>query len=179
MGVEDGYRRIGPDPFGVPPDRRDVTRGLRGRLASPVTIWTAYDADGAPTGITVSSMWVVEGDPPAVAGLIGPLSDFWDAAAHSGRFVVHVLQADQVRMADQFALRYPGDPFEGLSVASTGWGPALTDVGTRAHCTFSDQMAAGHFLLLRGGLDSAELGEDTAPLVHYRGRYVTTGPRRA
>ena len=37
----------------------------------------------------------------------------------------------------------------------------------------------GYSLLVRASLDEAELAEDpTQPLIHYRGRYVTVGPRR-
>jgi 3-hydroxy-9,10-secoandrosta-1,3,5(10)-triene-9,17-dione monooxygenase reductase component len=31
----------GQPPFAVPPERRDPTRRLRGRLVAPVTVWTA------------------------------------------------------------------------------------------------------------------------------------------
>ena len=81
MGFDDGYRRIGSDPFLAA--EQDSARRLRGRLTVPVTVWTAYDRDGIPAGITVSSVLVVEGEPPEVIGLLGPLSEFWDAVSHS------------------------------------------------------------------------------------------------
>ncbi len=176
MGFDDGYRRIGSDPFLAA--EQDPARRLRGRLTAPVTVWTAYDSDGIPAGITVSSVLVVEGEPPEVIGLLGPLSEFWDVVSHSKRFVVHVLQADQTRIADQFALRYPGEPFEGLSMSSTPWGPVLDAIAVRAACSFSGYMEAGYSLLVRGRIDDVVVeNDDVYPLVHYRGRYLTARPR--
>ena len=177
--VDDGFRRLGPDPFALPLDRRDHTRRLRGRLVAPVTVWTAYGTGGMPTGISVSSVLVVEGDPPCVIGLIGPVSEFWEAVQYSRRFVVHILGADQTRIADQFAARYPGDPFDGLAACQSDAGPILDVVGTRAACELSGYMEAGYFLLLRGVIGDMTMAKDeVAPLVHYRGRYVTTAVRR-
>lgn len=176
MGADDGWRRMGSNPFAA--SAVDAVRRLRGRLVAPVTVWTAYDLDGGPAGITVSSMMVAEGEPPSVLGLVGPLSEFWEAASQTGRFVVHVLGADAVRTADQFALRYPGDPFEGLSVTASEWGPVLASAQTRAACSLAGSLDVGYQLLVRGTPVEMELPEDTGPpLVHYRGRYLTTGPR--
>lgn len=178
MGVDDGWNRVGVDPFAAGATI-DTVRRLRGRLAAPVTVWTAYDSEGRGTGITVSSVMVAEGEPASVLGLVGPLSDFWEAAQASGRFIVHVLASEARRVADQFALRYPGDPFEDVSVSRTGWGPSLDAAALRARCSVSGFLEVGYQLLVRGVLDGADLpDEDTSPLIHYRGRYLTTAPRR-
>lgn len=177
MGIDDGYRRIGPDPFRVPPSRRDPARRLRGRLVAPVTVWTAYAPANTPAGITVSSVLVAEGEPAEVIGLVGPVSDFWEAVVHSRRFMIHVLEAHQVEIADRFALRYPGDPFDGISVTASESGPVLSQVATRASCVLSGYMEAGYFLLVRGILTSTEIGDLVAPLARYRSRYLTTAAR--
>lgn len=178
MGVDDGWSRVGIDPFGLEgPD--DVVRRLRGRLAAPVTVWTAYDPAGTGAGITVSSVMVAEGDPASVLGLVGPLSEFWEAVRATKRFTVHVLGLDAARLADQFALRFPGDPFEGVAVTGSEWGPSLDAATARARCSLSGFMDVGQQLLVRGALAGTDLPEEPpAPLVHYRGRYLTTAPRR-
>lgn len=179
MGLDDGFQRIGSDPFEVPPSARDRTRRLRGQLPAPVTAWTTYGPDGTPMGITVSSVLIAEGDTPSVLGLIAPMSDFWEALRVSKRFVMHVLDAQHTRIADQFALRYPGGPFEGLEFSRSDHGPLLDGVEIRAMCTMSAYLEEGYSLLVRASLDEAELAADPAqPLVHYRGRYTTVGPRR-
>jgi 3-hydroxy-9,10-secoandrosta-1,3,5(10)-triene-9,17-dione monooxygenase reductase component len=179
VGFDDGLRRIGSDPFIPPVSEQDPARRLRGRLTTPVTVWTAYDRVGAPAAITVSSVLVAEGEPPDVIGLLGPLSEFWDAVRHSKRFLVHVLPADQTGAADRFARRYPGDPFEGLSTSPTPWGPLLEAAPTRAACSLSGYLEVGYSLMVRGRIDDLVVADDNVPpLVHYRGRYLTVGPRR-
>ncbi len=180
MAVDDGRRRIGTDPFLTPDADKDPARRLRGRLVSGVTVWTAAARSGEPVGITVSSLVVAEGQPPEVIGLLGPLSEFWDAVRLSRRFVLHVLGADQADLAERFALRYPGDPFEGLEVLATDGGPALAAVAWRAQCRLGGYLEAGYSVLVRAPLEGVTVGgDDVAPLVHYRGRYLTVAPRRA
>lgn len=174
MSYDDGISRIGADPFVTPVSAREPSRRLRGRLAAPVTVWTAYGADQEQAGLTVSSVLVAEGEPPLVVGLVDPLSDLWDAVRRGGRFVVHVLTGEHTRMAEAFALRFPGDPFNGETVVKTPWGPALATVATRASCTLLDASDAGYHRLVRAGVDGIELDERTVrPLVYYRGTYVT------
>ena len=178
MSIEDEFKRIGSDPFELPLEKRDHIRRLRGRIPMPVTIWTANGNKGRPEGITVSSILIGEGDPPSVLGLIAPDSSFWDAVRASKRFVVHVLDAGHVRIADQFALRYPGDPFEGLSVVDSDYGPVLSDVTTRSAITLMGFIEGGYSLLIRGSIDEVELDPNPMqPLIHYRGRYFTTSAR--
>ena len=179
MGLDDGFQRIGSDPFEVQPSARDLGRRLRGQLPAPVTVWTTYGTGGTPLGITVSSVLIAEGDTTSVLGLIAPLSDFWEALGVSKRFVMHVLDSQHTRIADQFALRYPGSPFEGLGFSPSDYGPVLDEVETNARCSMSAYLDEGYSLLVRASVDDLELAADpTRPLVHYRGRYVTVGPRR-
>ncbi|MGD2061285.1 MAG: flavin reductase, partial [Acidimicrobiia bacterium] len=77
------------NPFAEPPDRRDPARRFRGRLSSPVTIVTAGGGRDR-TGLTISSLLVVEGEPAMVELVVGPTSDLWDAVAESGHFVIHI-----------------------------------------------------------------------------------------
>ena len=178
MDVDDGRRRIGLDPFAVEAPV-DLVRRLRGRLVAPVTVWTACGPEGRAVGVTVSSMMVAEGDPALVMGLVGPLTEFWEAAQETKRFIVHVLDADATRWADQFAGRYPGDPFEGVALTLTAWGPSIDRATVRARCSLSGFLDAGYQVLVRAVLDAVEIPADgSPPLVHYRGRYLTTAPRR-
>lgn len=179
MSFDDATSHLGSNPFVTPREAREPVRRLRGRLAAPVTVWTAQSAADIPAGITVSSVLVVEGAPPELLGLIDPLSAFCDAAEETGRFVVHVVQSDQTRLAEKFALRLPGDPFEGEEVRGTPWGPVLERASTRASCTLLGSTDAGYGRLLRGRIDDVVLDERAGqPLVHYRGGYVGIRPLR-
>lgn len=164
------------DPFAAPPEYRDPTRRFRGRLPAPVTVWTTTHTGGA-AGLTVSSLVVAEGEPAFVLGLVGPLTDFWDALQESERFVVHVLGRDQRRLADQFAGRYPASPFEGLTVEPTAWGPALESAPTRAFCRLDSFTEVGYSVLVQGAIEELRVDETAAaPLIHYRGQYLAARP---
>ena len=159
-------------PFQTPADQREPARRLRGRLASPVTIWTSYGTDG-PVGLTVSSIIVAEGRPSALIGLINPTTDLWDAIRESERFVVHILDDSRRELAERFAgLRpSPGGTFRGLVVQRGDHGPVLTDLTERAHCTLFDTIDAGYQRLVRGLIQEVEVSELVSPLVHFRGGY--------
>jgi flavin reductase (DIM6/NTAB) family NADH-FMN oxidoreductase RutF len=174
---DDGIKRFGTDPFATPPEERDPGRRLRGRLVAPVTVWCAWHAD-RPVGLTVSSVMIVEGDPPSIAGLVGPLTDLWEALEATRRVVVHVLDRNQFRLADQFAGRYPEDPFDGVAFTPTEWGPALDAVPTRASCMLTEGREAGFFVLVTAEARDIDIGAEADPLVNYRGEYFTLRSRR-
>lgn len=176
---DDGWvRHGGTDPFLAPEAERDAARRLRGRLALPVTVWTAWSAGRRAVGLTVSSTLLAEGDPPMVVGLLNPLTELCTAVQETGRFIVHVLAADQVRLADQMAGRYPDDPFRGVSITESEHGPILGDVRTRATCRFRGQHDTGWSVTVTGSIEAMELGPAERPLIHYRSGYYSTAPRR-
>ena len=125
-------------------------------------------------GITVSSLVVVEGEPAWVLGLVGPLTDFHDGLVESRRFVAHVLGAGDRRLAELFAGRYPSrDPFEGLDVRPTAFGPVVEHLGNRAFCEVVELTEVGYSILVRGRVDHLELEAAPArPLAFYRGAYA-------
>ena len=179
-GDSDVVIHWGEDPFAVPEHERDPVRRLRGRLASPVTGWTSYDRGSSPVGITVSSITINEGESGAVVGLIDPLSEFWDAVAHSKRFVVHVFDTRHRRLADQLAGRYPGPDarFENATIVASEWGPVLSDVPTRAYCTLAGFLDTRDSLIVNGTIDKVELATTPErPLVYFRGQYFEARPR--
>lgn len=166
------------DPFATPPELRRPARRLRGRLVSPVTLWTA-GGDESPTGLTISSVLVAEGEPSSIMGLVNEMSDLWDALHATEAFVVHVLERRHRSLAERFAgaRPSPGGPFHGLEVAPSRWGPCLTDVGTRACCKLVDAVEVGYQQLVHGVLEGVEAGDVDDPLGFFRGRYRFLAPR--
>lgn len=162
-------------PFSIPTELRDPVRRLRGRLAAPVTILTAQV--DRPVGITVSSFFVVEGDVPRTAALVGPGSDFVEAAEESGVFVAHVLGQAHQTMADVFAgLRpSPGGMFVGSEVEETDWGPRFVDVPDWAGCRVEELRSLGDQLVLIGAIEGLSLSDLTNPLLYFRGAYRKLG----
>lgn len=163
-------------PFMPDPEDRDQARRFRGRLVAPVTIVTAGDEDQR-VGLTVSSLVVIEGDPPVVQLVVGPNSDLWDVVEESGRFVVHVCPAGDSNTAEIFAgLRpNPGGVFAGSETSQSEWGPVLADFSNRAFCTFSQKEEIGYSGLVTGVIDKVEITELRDPLAYFRGRYRSLG----
>jgi 3-hydroxy-9,10-secoandrosta-1,3,5(10)-triene-9,17-dione monooxygenase reductase component len=159
------------DPFKAPMASRKPARRLRGRLAAPVTIWTAGPPD-ARTGLTISSLLVIEAEPASVIGLVSDTSDLWFALTETGTFIVHVLDEGGRTLAERFAgLRpSPGGLFVDLEVDDTEHGPVIKSLSTRAHCRVEATEQLGFHRLVRGSIESMDLGDDP-PLVYHRGRF--------
>ena len=161
-------------PFETPADQRDPVRRFRGRLAAPVTIITSGSGDHR-TGLTVSSLVVAEGEPSRIYFLLGSTTDLFYGLEETGKFVVHVLDAKDQVLADIFAgLRpSPGGRFADVAVEQTEWGPVLSDIKTRAYCTFEGGDEETFFIVAEGRVDKLELGDRDDPLVYFRGKYRT------
>lgn len=159
-------------PFLPEPEDRDQARRFRGRLAAPVTIVTSGDGERR-TGLTVSSLFVVEGEPPMVELVIGPNSDLWDVLERTGRFVIHVCSATDAGKAEVFAgLRpNPGGLFVGSDTTQSEWGPVLKALPDRAYCTVDRIEEAGYSGRVTGSIDEIEISELERPLLYFRGRY--------
>jgi flavin reductase (DIM6/NTAB) family NADH-FMN oxidoreductase RutF len=157
------------DPFAVPAGQRSPVRRLRGRLAAPVTLWTAP----GPAGLTVSSTLVAEGEPDRLLGLVDPESDLWAAVEEAGRFAVAPLGPQHRQLADRFAGLFPspGGLFALDPWIDTPYGPVPADAGGWAGCRLETARECGWGLLVEATIEAVDLAEETLPLLHYRGRY--------
>jgi len=168
-------------PFLPPEEDRDPIRRLRGRLAAPVTLWTARAGD-RPAGLTVSSVLVAEGEPAALLGLVGEESELLEELEASGRFAVCVLGWEHRAVADGFAgvRPAPGGPFRGHDWRDTRWGPVLTSASAWAGCQVVGQRPVGYARLVEGRLEHVSVGtgaegstgqDPGEALAWWRGRY--------
>lgn len=164
------------NPFVDAPDSRDPVRRFRGRLNAPVTVCTAGD-DRERTGLTVSSLIVVEGEPGYVEVVVGPATDLWDLIAATGRFVVHVCSDEDRHLAEVFAgLRpSPGGIFAGLETSQSDWGPVIETLGNRAYCTSENTREIGYSGLVTARVDQVEVADLTNPLAYFRGGFHHLG----
>lgn len=160
-------------PFDDPPQARDPVRRLRGRLISGVTLWTA-GADQTRAGLTVSSLMVAPGEPARVLALLGPDADLTAELTRTGRAVVQVLGWTHRGLADMFAglAPAPGGPFAFGDFEATHWGPALRDSIGWLGVRLDDERRVGWSTEVNCVVETVVLGEDEAPLVHRRGRWV-------
>jgi flavin reductase (DIM6/NTAB) family NADH-FMN oxidoreductase RutF len=164
-------------PFAEPASRRDPARRLRGRLGGGVSLWTTgRGADRA--GLTVSSVLVAPGEPAHVLGLVDPDSDLLGEARETGTAVVQLLSWQHRDLADAFAgvAPAPGGVFRMGSWRDTDWGPVLDGVSAWAGVRLAGPgTAVGWSVLADAVVEHVEIGEETEPLVHRRGRYVRPG----
>jgi len=160
------------NPFRPDPGDRDPTRRFRGRLAAGVTIVTA-GSGSQQTGLTVSSLLVVEGNPALAYVLVGPTTDLWTVAAESGRFIVHVCSYQHHRLADVFAglSPSPGGLFATAEFSRSDWGPALAELPDRLYCSFESRDEIGWSGLVVGRIDQVEVTDLIDPLIHFRSGY--------
>jgi 3-hydroxy-9,10-secoandrosta-1,3,5(10)-triene-9,17-dione monooxygenase reductase component len=167
--VEPGAQIHSSDPFATPEQDRSPVRRFRGRLASPVTLWTAP----GPAGLTVSSMLVADGEPGRVLGLVDEESEFFEAVSRAGRFAVTPLGADDQQLADRFAglMPAPGGLFASGDWTDTGYGPVPAAAGTWAGCRVAGHRPCGWAVLLEATIEDLRLDAAPVPLVHFRGRY--------
>ncbi|GAA1769002.1 hypothetical protein GCM10009795_014070 [Nocardioides hankookensis] len=165
MTIHDTHPFTDPDP--------DPVRRLRGRLGGAVTLVTAGDAEGR-AGLTVSSLMVANGDPAHVLMLVDPDSDLADVVARTGRAVVQMLSWSHRDLAEAFAgsAPAPGGPWRMGSFEDTPWGPRLADTTTWVGLSLESVGDVGWSSLLTCVVQDVAVGEDDAPLVHRRGRYV-------
>jgi flavin reductase (DIM6/NTAB) family NADH-FMN oxidoreductase RutF len=175
-------------PFATPAAERDPARRLRGRLPSPVTVWTSGDG-GDRAGLTVSSTVLAEGDPALLLGLLGPDTDLWERLERTRTAVVNVLTWKHRVLADVFAGLHPspGGMFRTGEWAQGDAGPVLRDAGAYATVRLRDAREAGRSLLVEteivevvlpdvgAAADSRNGSEDDA-LLYLRGRYRRPAP---
>jgi 3-hydroxy-9,10-secoandrosta-1,3,5(10)-triene-9,17-dione monooxygenase reductase component len=163
-------------PFVPDPEDRDPARRFRGRLATPVTIVTAGSGERR-AGLTVSSLFVVDGEPPLVHLLVGPTTDLWDIAGDTGRFVVHICDYERRHLADAFAglSPSPGGVFATTNTVMSEFGPVIEDLGDRAFCELLSRDETGYLGLIVGRIHRMELTDLLDPLIHLRGRYRHLG----
>lgn len=158
------------NPFA--PEASDQNKRFRGRLANPVTIVTSGNMEN-PTGLTVSSLMISEGDPGLVHAVVTPNSDLFDRVTESGKFVVHIAEAQHAGLSDVFAgIRpSPGGIFAGTELEHSDWGPVITSMPNRVYCTTRSAEETGWSGLVIGTIDSVEISHLTDPLIHFRGGY--------
>ena len=173
------------DPFATPNDQRSPVRRFRGRMPSPVTVWTAGSGSDR-AGLTVSSLLVADGDPGQLAGVISDESELWTAIQATGRFAVIQLGADDRLLADRFAemLPAPGGPFSAGTWQQTDYGPVPADAAgdiapsrTWAGCRFDAARPYGWGLLVEAIIEEFTFAAAVDSLVHVSGRYrdITAG----
>lgn len=169
-------------PFLQPESERDPVRRLRGRLGGAVSLWTsgAGDEPGARAGLPVSSLLVAVGEPAHVMALLDPEAELTERLLNTRTGVVQLLQWQHRDIADAFAglAPAPGGVFRLGEWTGSAWGPVLAGVSAWAGVRLAEAQPAtiGWSVLVDTVVEHVEIGEESAPLVHRRGRYHRLQP---
>jgi len=160
-------------PFLPPEGERSAVRRLRGRWPSGVAVVTTGDGR-ARTGLTVSSLLVVDGERGVAVMMLDPLSDLAESLTPGVRCVVNVLGRGQDELAEVFAGRAPapGGPFTAGTWTAGTHGPELAGAVAVARGTVSAvaEHETGWSLRHEVTIDGVDL-IDAAALRHERGGY--------
>src|SRR5258706_6093263 len=143
-------------------------RRVLGQFATGVTIVTARGVDGAPVGLTVNSFASVSLDPPLVLWSVARTAASFAAFRSCRGFRVHVLAADQLALAQKFAVR-GGDKFDRSPVGDL---PIIDGGVAWFECDNREQYDEGDHVILIGRV-TAFGSTGSTPLVFHDGRYMT------
>ncbi len=122
-----------------------------------VAILTVQGLDG-PQGLTISSLTSVSVTPPVIAASLANGSSTLAALRIGARVVVHLLDAAQESLADEFA-RPGGDHFARTPwTASPEGAPLLGTPGPRLHGWVLDRLDVGTSTLVAMQVDDIEPG---------------------
>jgi len=134
-------------------------------LASGVAVVTAVRADGAPCGLTATSISAYSSDPPSVLVSIGHGSRCHSAVVAGGEgFAVHLLRSTQEDVARVFASR-SDDKFAGLEWAWDGEVPRIDGVLVYLRCRRAAVFDCYDHSILVGDADGG-FAADGEPLVY-------------
>ena len=178
-------RRPGPrrDPYPGGRGRRAALRALgmstdanvtelfgeaMASLASGVAVITARRPDGEPCGLTATSVASYSAHPPSLLLAISHSSRCHDALARSERFGVHILRADELELAHEFAGKGE-DKFGGLDWHWDDDVPELRGTLAYLRCRRAANFARYDHTVLIGDLEGGRL-EQGEPLLYARRR---------
>ena len=142
-----------------------------GRFASGVTVVTTVDAEGHPSGITVSAFSSLSLDPPLALVCIDKRAPACAAISASGVFAVNVLADDQQALSQQFASRVE-DRFSGVAWEAgpaTGC-PLLAGTLAAMECRVHEIFPGGDHDIFVGELVATSAAEGR-PLAYWLGSY--------
>ena len=152
----------------IPPD--DFRRVL-GHFATGVTIVTACDGQGKPTGLTASAFTSVSLEPPLILICVAHTSQSYPALRDGGRFAVNFLGNKQEDASRRFATSKIVDKFEGVAYHMSEMGlPILTDSLAHVECVTVNTHVEGDHTVFIGRVDACG-ASDGEPLLYFRGKY--------
>ncbi len=149
-------------------------RRVLGHFATGVTIVTTRDADGRPTGLTVSAFCSVSLDPPQILVCVDHKSQSYPALRDGGHFAVNFLGDGHEEISRRFATTRL-DKFDGVAHRLSGHGvPLIEGALAQLECRAVSRHVEGDHTILIGLVEDARNGAGE-PLLYFRGKYRRLG----
>ena len=146
-------------------------RSALGQFATGVTVVTTLDNNGNKVGMTVNSFSSVSLDPMLVLWSIGRSSACFDSFVNAQHFGIHVLNANQKQVSNQFASNCQ-DRFSGIDhQQGIGDIPLLTEYSAAFQCTTENTYEGGDHVIIVGRVVEFE-NREQPPLIFHAGKYA-------
>lgn len=147
-------------------------KAVMGSFASGVTLVTTRDAEGNPSGLTVSAFSSVSLTPALCLVCIDNRGKSLAAILASGVFGVSMLRSGQEAISNRFASRVEDRFAEGTYFDGPRTGvPLLEGALATIECELVQAVEAGDHHILVGALCSTSVDPSATPLVYWRGGY--------
>ena len=154
------------------PVTSDEFRRTCARFATGVSIATVLDGQGAPHGLTVSSLTSVSLNPPLVLICLGHAVTVIDVFRQAQAFGINVLSSTQQDLSERFA-RKGQDRFDGLKWERGESGiPLIPGAIATMECSVHQRFTSGDHDILVGLMIRGRVAEGH-PLLYFASRYHT------
>jgi flavin reductase (DIM6/NTAB) family NADH-FMN oxidoreductase RutF len=153
--------------------------GLYAKLTAGVTVVTALDGTGRPTGMTVSALTSLSARPPLVLACLRGSSRTLSALRQQGAFGVSLLTVRQKHLAELFADPSvpPARRFDGSRIRRVLGLPVLVDALAWSVCLVEDVRPYGDHHAVVGRVMAVEVNSGRPLLWHDRAFHTLTGAR--
>jgi flavin reductase (DIM6/NTAB) family NADH-FMN oxidoreductase RutF len=147
-------------------------RRIMGHFPSGVAVVTSRRDDGAPCGLTVSSLASLSLEPRLVLVCVENDADSRACIERAGAYAVNVLEEGKGEaLARRFAAGARDDKFTGVAYHPEQTGsPVLDDALAWMDCRVAEVLPGGDHTVFIGEVLRGDAREGT-PLVYYRGGY--------
>ncbi|MFF4836297.1 flavin reductase family protein [Streptomyces sp. NPDC001315] len=150
--------------------------GLYAKLTAGVSVVSALDAGGRPTGMTVSALTSLSARPPLLLACLRTGARTLTALRHQGAFAISVLTEDQRPGASRFADPSvpPAARFDGVPVQHVLGLPVLADALAWAVCVVQDVRPYGDHHAVVGRVRALAVNGGRPLLWHDRAFHALT-----
>jgi flavin reductase (DIM6/NTAB) family NADH-FMN oxidoreductase RutF len=160
----------GPSCYKNPVLAPDDFRRALGHFATGVTVVTTSDAEGRPSGLTVSAFSSLSLDPPLILVCVDHKSQTYPALLERGRFAVNVLATGHEAVSRRFASSTL-DKFDGVAHRRSPEGlPLLDDALAHIECATLNTHVEGDHTIFVGRVERVTVGNGE-PLLYFKGKY--------